>query len=99
MTRTLAHPRPKGGPRSWDTFADPILGFPAGHLWLYGFGRNRNPLPAQVAGFFDRSDYTSPGRRPRPIHGNVNLPCVDAPTFKDAPRSVRSQFDDCPISM
>jgi ABC-type branched-subunit amino acid transport system substrate-binding protein len=32
---------------------------------------NGNPLPAQVAGFFDRSDYTSPGRRPRSIHGNV----------------------------
>jgi hypothetical protein len=28
-----------------------------------------------------------------------DVPCVDAPTFKDAPRSVRSQFDDCPISM
>src|SRR6202023_2626502 len=33
-----------------------------------------NPLPAQVAGFFDRSDYTPPGRRPRPIHGNVTFP-------------------------
>jgi hypothetical protein len=28
-----------------------------------------------------------------------DVPCVDAPTFKNAPRSVRSQFDDCPISM
>ena len=28
----------------------------------------------QVAGFFDRIDYTSPGRRPRPIHGNVTFP-------------------------
>src|ERR1700738_4043445 len=33
-----------------------------------------NPLPAQVAGLFDRSDYTSPGRRPRPIHGNATFP-------------------------
>ena len=33
-----------------------------------------NPLAAQVAGFFDCSDYTSPGRRPRPIHGNVTFP-------------------------
>src|ERR1700730_15421931 len=28
-----------------------------------------------------------------------DLPSVDAPTFKDMPRSVRSQFDACPISM
>jgi hypothetical protein len=28
-----------------------------------------------------------------------DLPSVDPPTFKDVPRSVRSQFDDCPISM
>ena len=47
---------------------------PAGHLWLYGFGRNRNPLPAHVAAFFDRNDHTSPGRRPRSIQGNVTFP-------------------------
>ena len=29
----------------------------------------------------------------RPCMGR-DLPCVDAPTFKDVPRSVRSQFDD-----
>jgi hypothetical protein len=28
-----------------------------------------------------------------------DVPCVDAPTFKDVPRSVHSQFDHCPISM
>jgi hypothetical protein len=55
-----------------------------------------NPLPAQVAGFrsqrlFDRAIAPDPRQR--------DVPCVDAPTFKDAPRSVRSQFDDCPISM
>jgi hypothetical protein len=30
--------------------------------------------PAQVAAFFDRSDHTSPGRRPHSIHGNVTFP-------------------------
>jgi hypothetical protein len=44
-------------------------------LWLRP--QPANPLPAQIAGFFDRSDYTSPGRRPRPIPGNVSLPGVD----------------------
>jgi hypothetical protein len=33
-----------------------------------------NPRPAQVAAFFDRSGHTSPGRRPRSIHGNVTFP-------------------------
>jgi hypothetical protein len=27
-----------------------------------------------------------------------DLPRVDTPTFKDVPRSVPSQFDDCPLS-
>jgi hypothetical protein len=30
-------------------------------LWLYGFGRDRNPLPAQVVGFFDRAITRPPG--------------------------------------
>jgi hypothetical protein len=55
-----------------------------------------NPLPVQVAGFrsqrlFDRAIAPDPWQ--------PDVPCVDAPTFKDAPRSVRSQFDDCPIAM
>src|ERR1700730_7067758 len=35
----------------------------------------------------------------RQINKHNPRTCVDAPTFKDAPRSVHSQFDDCPISM
>jgi hypothetical protein len=68
-------------------------------LWLYGSMASvtiGNPLPAQVAGFrsqrlFDRAIAPDPWQ--------PDVPCVDAPTFKDAPRSVRSQFDDCPIAM
>jgi hypothetical protein len=36
---------------------------------------NQSPaIEAQVAAFFDRSDHTSPGRRPHSIHGNVTFP-------------------------
>ena len=68
MTRSLGCPTPKGGS------APGTLSFPAGHLWLYGVGRIGNPRPAQVAAFSDRSDHTSPGRRPHSIHGNVTFP-------------------------
>src|ERR1700730_10659612 len=33
-----------------------------------------NPRPAHAAAFFDRTDHTSPGRRPRSIQGNVTFP-------------------------
>jgi hypothetical protein len=49
--------------------------FPGGTpmaLWLRP--QSAIPRPAQVAAFFDRSDHTSPGRRPRSIHGNVTFP-------------------------
>src|ERR1700738_4676198 len=57
----LSLPPSPGGPRR-DTY---------GSMASAAIG---NPLPAQVAGFFDRSDYTFPGRRPRSIHGNVTFP-------------------------
>src|SRR5580704_4056296 len=79
MTRSLGCPTPKGGS------APGTLSFPAGHLWLYGFGRNRQSQPAQVAAFFDRNDHTSPGRRPRSIQGNVTFP---ASTRRDARCSI-----------
>src|ERR1700720_1596355 len=51
MTRSLAAPTPKDGSTpGLGPFADPTLSFPAGHLWLYGFGRNRQSA-------------ASPGRR------------------------------------
>ena len=46
-----------------------------------------------------RRHHTSPGRRPRSIQGNVTFPASTRRRSKTRRRSVRSQFDDCPIAM
>src|ERR1700738_3826514 len=58
MTRTLAYP-PSPRRDTYGSMASAAIG---------------NPRPAHVAAFFDRNDYTSPGRRPRSIQGNVTFP-------------------------
>jgi hypothetical protein len=59
-----------------------------GHLWLYGFGRNWQSV-ASPAAFSQRSHVP---RAPAPLDPwQRDVPCVDAPTFKDVPRSVRGR--------
>jgi hypothetical protein len=43
-------------------------------------------------GLFDRSDYTSPGRRPRSIHGNVTFPASTHRPHTDIPPHRWRQF-------
>jgi hypothetical protein len=65
---------------------------------LYGFGRNRQAAAAQVAGFLSQRLHV-PGATAAFDPWQRDLPGVDTPTFKDVPRSVRSQLNDCPIPM
>src|ERR1700726_4160173 len=60
---------------------DPHLSLPAPRVVFrretYGSmapPQSANRCPFTSPSFLDRIDYTSPGRRPRPIHGNVTFP-------------------------
>jgi len=74
----------------------------ARHLILKADTPHPHPLARNKSSSWTRRDmmnHTSP-RAPASLDPwQRDVSCVDAPTFKDAPRSVRSQFDDCPISM
>src|ERR1700738_3466650 len=96
MTRSLGCPTPKGGS------APGTLSFPVFRRDTYGSMASAaigNPLAGPGGRVFGSQRSHVP-RAPAPLAPwQRDVPCVDAPTFKDAPRSVRRELDNRPISM